>query len=448
MCRYCRYHFVFQITPGAQEDRSAHLQHHFREGPASWYKVTEVDMSPSFKLSPTKGRIQYSCTLCSMNIVLEITLPRLKPAWIQMIMDEDRIRDSLRAAKEEDPERYADTTPAKETHYVTTPLSTLNQYLKNILDDDGKGPGKRISCRNKTFLVQFGRACDHIFRYLAFQDEYDETTRDSYWVPPRLSPQEGKTPLGSERAFFEDVRSEVQSLLDDKPPINGQPVVKPISAREPLQKALGCDKPSRGAGTLAVDSSEAQHFRTLGAPTDADDTLLRFAYDKQVEADPDHVSDYLSALANLSVHRGMDLVTFVLSQQDMLAKKADGQHAVPPATDPTGKAYAHFNLPRDSPEDPKHFIGVYKTYREQAPAQKCDHRLAMLQIGKDRDSKEIFDAVYGTPMELQEACQLLGVEPEWPMDNIAAVAQSITSVGPVISMQQDACISFKKRSPG
>ncbi|KAL2019948.1 hypothetical protein VTK56DRAFT_9040 [Thermocarpiscus australiensis] len=427
MCRYCRYHFVFIIQPGGQEANTAHLQHHLHETDAEWYDYQDAESAPSSKLFPMMGRVRYSCTLCDMNITLDITFPRLKPEWILLITDENRIRESLRIAKEEDAERYKGVTEEKEKYYVTSPLHTLNQYLKNIVDDDGTGSRKRISCRNKTFLVQFGRACDHIFRYLGFQEEYDETTRDSFWVPPRLTPQEGKTPLGSPRAFYENVRSEVQSLLDERPPVDGQPVVTPISARDQLEWALGCEKFPRRVSAVPADDSEAQHFKILGATADADDSMLKFAYHRQVETDPEHASVYLEALGSLSARRSMDLQLFVVSQQEVLATMQRANTAAASGASPVDKAYAHFGLTRNCPEPPSYFINVYRTYREQSPAQKSEHRLALLQIGRDRDSKEILDEVYGTKMDLMEACQYLSVEPDWPMDSIAVMAQSVAA---------------------
>lgn len=432
MCRYCRYHFVFHILPSDPGEGQEHLQHHIRECTTEWYQVSDLELSPASKLYPAQGRVRYACTLCNMNIALEMTVPRLKPEWIRTIMDEDRIREAVRVAKQEDPERYADATPAKEAHYMTTPLSTLNQYLRNILDDDGTGPQKRISFRNKTFFVQFGRDCEHIFRYLNFQEHYEEDTQDSYWVPPRLTLQEGKTPLGSPRAFFEDVRSEVQSVLDDKPPIDGQPVVLPISARGPLEKALGCDRVSSTGADLPVIGSEAHHFWTLGAPVDADEALLKFAFEKQIQRDPEHASAYVEALGGLSARRSVDLQMFVFTQQELLTRQQNDRIAAASNAGPTEKAYAHFGLTRDIAGSPQYFIGVYKNYRDQSPAQRSDHRVALLHIGKDRDSQEILHEVYGTKMEISEACQFLGVEPEWPMDSIAAMAQTVASVSLVV----------------
>ncbi|SPQ24801.1 fbff99f8-5ec0-439c-b664-917015173b98 [Thermothielavioides terrestris] len=431
MCRYCRYHFVFHIYPPAREDGTTHMQHHLRLKDFQRLPFASPPPSPPSTRRPQPCRFLYDCTVCGMVVCLDMSLPRLQSGWIELITDENRIREALRIAREQDPGRYGDISPEKENHYLTTALSTLNQYLKNILDDDGSGPRKRISCRNKTFLVQFGQDCDQMFRYLGFEQQHDPATGEWYWLPPVLPPQSGKTPLNSPRAFIEDVRSEVQSLLDDKPLPNGQPVVKPFSARDQLEKALGCDKTPRSAGPPSIDSSELQHFTTLGAPVGASDELLKFAYRRQVETDPEGAPSYLEALGTLSGRRAEELQMFVFGEQELLAEKDKQAVATATAADPETaaieRAYAHFALRRDCPEAPAYFINVYRNYREQSPAQKSDHRLALLTIGRDRHSEEIEYEVYMTDMELSEACRFLGVDAEWPLDNIAAMAQSVAS---------------------
>ncbi|KAL1843591.1 hypothetical protein VTJ49DRAFT_874 [Mycothermus thermophilus] len=407
MCRYCRYHFAFHICPQADDDGTHHLQHHFRVDHAEWHNISDSTVLQPQQQNPCLGQFRYTCTVCSLAIHLEISLPRLKPEWIKKIMDETRVRKSLRMAREKDPGRYADITAEKETHLLTGALYTLNQYLKNIVEDDGTGPRKRISRRNKTFLVQFGLDCDPIFEYLGFELEHDITTGETYWLPPRLQPHEGKTPIGSKRAFYEDVRSEVQSLLDDKPPVDGQPVVKPVlSARDSLEKALRCDKSHRSVSTLPERPDEAQHFATLGVPADADDALLKFAYNRQVDTDPDNAGGYLEALGNLAGRRSEDLQMFVFTHQEVLAKGHEwGKGAAPPPVPPDDreKPYSHFGLTRDCSEGPSYLISVYRTYRDQSPAQKSDHRLALLEIAMDRNSEELRQEVFGSPMDLAEA---------------------------------------------
>ncbi|KAK3290624.1 uncharacterized protein B0H64DRAFT_331941 [Chaetomium fimeti] len=430
MCSHCRHHFVFHICPPSGEESEAHLQHHFRVEHAESHAGSESAVFQPYSNDHLRGRFRYACTLCGLAVNLEISVPRLKPSWLKMVMDENRIKESLRIAREQDPARYANLSPEKETHYLTTALSTLNQYLKNILDDDGTGAHKRISCRNKTFLVQFGRDCDHIFRYLGFKEDHSDESGESYWLPPRLPPPEGKAPVGSLRAFYDDVRYEVQSVLADRPPVPGEPVIKPISAagaRDQLEKALGCDKSHRCFSTLPVNENESQYFTALGAPVDADDALIKFAYGRQVESDPENTPAYLEALGTLAARRSEELQMFVFTHQELLAKRQREATAVAPDGGQAGKAYAHFGLTRASSDDPAYIVRVYRTYREQSPAQKSDHRLALLEIWKDCRSDEIRIEVFRKNMDLSEACKFLHVEPEWPMDNIAASAQSVSS---------------------
>ncbi|KAK3376758.1 hypothetical protein B0T24DRAFT_228485 [Lasiosphaeria ovina] len=424
MCRFCRHHFVFRISQGLCGSASANMMHHFLPAGMQWFDNVTVENLLISPLFPLKCKIAYRCSDCGQDVLLEITVPRLAPEWIKMITDEQRIRESLRVAREEDPERYHDVGPAREDFYATTSLSTLNQYLKNVLDGGGSGARKRISFRNKTFSVQFGPACKHIFEYLGFEVEFDEETGDHYWLPPQLPPQEGKTPLGSRRAFYEDVRSEVQSLLDETPPSN-QPVVRPISAKDPLERALGCDNANQRRSRLPVDNDEAADFQTLGATTDSDESMLKYAYSHQIRTDPSHKNVYLEALGRLAGRREMDLQLFVFKQQeDIQAQFAKRNPAPPGSDDITDKAYAHFGLSKDSSGDAVYFINVYKTYREQSPAQKSQHRLNLLRIGKHRKSQAILDEVYKTEMEPTEAYSYLAAEPTWPMESIAVLAQS------------------------
>jgi ubiquitin carboxyl-terminal hydrolase 25/28 len=430
MCRYCRYHFAFHIWPPAYDENTSHLQHHFQLESAEWHNVSDLALQQPQQSSQYQAQFRYVCTVCGVAINLDISLPRLKPEWIKKIMDEARVRKSLKLAREKDPGRYADIVGDKETAILTGALFTLNQYLKNIVEDDGRGPRKRISRRNKTFQVQFGLDCNSIFEYLGFELDQDPTTGETYWLPPRLQPQEGKTPLGSERAFYEDVRSEVQSLLDDRPP-DGHPVVRPVlSARDSLEKALRCDKSHRSVSTLPAIPEEAPHFEALGVPVDADDALLEFAYNRQLATDPKNARNYLEALGNIAARRSEDLQMFVFSGQEALSRQDWEQPpgVPPPPPDSCEKPYSHFRLRRDCPEGPAYFIQVYRTFRDQSPAQKHDHRLALLEIAMDRNSDELRQEALGTPMDLQEACQFLSVDPAWPMENIAAIAQTMASV--------------------
>ncbi|KAK0611488.1 hypothetical protein B0T14DRAFT_439487 [Immersiella caudata] len=421
LCRSCRYHFVFKISAGSCGSSREYPQHHFLLNGIEKFSPENVEDNKEVKLYPILCHASYSCTGCPQTVQIEITAPRLVPKWIDLITDEQRILKALDVARADDPDRYAGIGSEGERRLVSSPLQTLNHYLKDIAETGHEERSKRISSRNKTFMVQFGGACDHIFRYLGFGFEPAEepvggSPNEGFWIPPRLPPPEGKTPLKSERAFIEDVRNEVQSLLDEAPPGSVE-VVKLVCppARGALEKVLKVVLGGRKSG----DKEQAADFRILGAEPDADDETLKFAYQRQVHTDPGRKAAYLAALKRLGTRRDIDFQVFCVSQDQDQAqpdKKA--------SDDPVDKAYAHFNLERTYSGPESYIVTVYRTFREQSPAQKAAHRVNLLQIGKDRSSSEILGEVYGAPMEHSEACSFLGVDPAWPLESIAMSAQS------------------------
>ncbi|KAH7625658.1 hypothetical protein B0T09DRAFT_387332 [Sordaria sp. MPI-SDFR-AT-0083] len=343
-------------------------------------------------------------------------------------MDKDRIRNALAVAKKEEPERYGDLTPEKEENYASSPLQTLNMYIKNILEDDWKAPQKRIASRNRTFSVQFGPACADIFLYLGFTEEVDIASQDKFWVPPRLPISSFRTPQGSERAFLENVRSEVQSFLAESPPRPDLPVVgASIDAREWLDKILISDWLRSHENRSPRNSEEAQYFRILGASEQSDEEVLKYAFLQQVNVDPANRDTYRAALANLAGYRSEEFQMYVFSLDESPVAPS-GPQIQGPLSD-VDKAYMHFNLQPNTNGDARYFIGVYKTYREQSPGQLSSHRLALLQIGKDRDDSDILAEVFNGEMDFNEACSLLESEPNYTLEIYAAVAREAVKSG-------------------
>ncbi|KAK3990885.1 hypothetical protein QBC44DRAFT_238207 [Cladorrhinum sp. PSN332] len=323
LCRYCRFHFVFILgQPAATSfNDPSHLQHFFylkhSESQSELEKIGDTE-----ELYPLVSRTTWECH-CGTCLTLEISSPRLRPEWIATITDEDRIQENIRLAKIEDPERYKDVDDAKAYTYKTSPLSTLNIYLANILDDTGTGKPKRISVRNKTFTAQFGESCERIFQGLGFIRQTEEG--ESYWLPPRLAPEEAnsKTALRSVRAFYQDVKSEVQSIIDTRPSVGQRQVMAFELAWDPLWKLLGCDKyswPDRIRPGMSK-SDEQQNLWILGAPVKSGDVLLEYAYRRQITQNPSDREAYLLALSNLASNGGSeDHQKFCFAELDNLSK--------------------------------------------------------------------------------------------------------------------------------
>ncbi|KAK1783283.1 hypothetical protein QBC45DRAFT_127535 [Copromyces sp. CBS 386.78] len=428
MCKLCRHHIV--VTYNIPQDACGQLH----TGQAHHYVASTSEDSPTSSLETSKfypraaSTATHICSLCSQTVSVDVLRPHLKAAWISRIMDKDRIRNALAVAKREEPERYGDLTPEKEDNYANSPLQTLNMYIKNILEDDWSAPQKRIASRNRTFSVQFGPACADIFLYLGFTEEVDIATGDKFWVPPRLPISTFRTPLGSERAFLENVRSEVQSFLAENPPRPDLPVVgATINAVERLDKILISDWLRSHETRSPRNSDEAQYFRILGASERSDEEVLKYAFLQQVDVDPANRDTYKAALANLAGYRSEEFQMYVFSLDESPAAPS-GSQIQGPLSD-VDKAYMHFNIQPNTNGDARYFIGVYRTYREQSPGQLSSHRLALLKIGKDRDDSEILDEVFHGEMDYNEACSILESENNWTLEIYAAVAREAVKTG-------------------
>ncbi|KAK5661769.1 hypothetical protein OQA88_9870 [Cercophora sp. LCS_1] len=426
MCCACRYHFVIRILPGTCGTAQNRPQHHYVLRGAQHIE-TAADTPPNLSIYEAS----YECSGCPQRVTVTVSSPRLKWEWITRIVDKERIRNAIEAAKSEDPTRYANISEATEERWMDTPLETLNHYLKDALQ---MPEPRRINARNKTFTAQFGTGCGEIFRYLGYNESMDEESHEPCWIPPCLGKRKDgdKTQLGSMRAFLEDVRSEVQSVIEQNVQDGFPPLVELVlpKGRVQLEQLLRIVPARPQASTTVVTEDEAQSIDKLGTTADADDELLKWAYQRQVAVDPSNKNDYLGALSTLAARRDMDLQLFCFAQQD------DSEHQFPTdeemqtmgdgldAVNAEQKAYAHFNTNMAGTEPPEYFVNLYRARCTQSPAQKADHRDQLYRIGLHRDKMLIHQEAM-TFADVDEACHYLKVDKAWPLESIAVVADLI-----------------------
>lgn len=439
LCRLCRHHLVLRVgSPSADQVEQHKNQHHLVRQGGGDLRKPDIEHNLKDRLYPLLWHISYHCSACELVLDLEISAPRMPREWIDFIADPHRIKSAIAAAKNEDPDRFKAIDEEKTKHYAATPLETLNTYLKDVLENSEKK--RRIASRNKTFKIQFGQACEHVFRYLGFTTLQLEDEEDVFWLPPSLDPKESKeakTLLGSERAFYEDVRTELSTFLE-KPPGGLKLTVALTSppGREALETALGLDSPSN-LKPKPQDPDEIKAFRALGASWDSDDDeTLKWAYQRQITVDPDNRSKYNDHLGRLAANRGESLQLYVILDRDPPAPRS-----TEPSTsqDLVERAYMHFQLDRNQSRTPRfvaHVIGIYRARRDATtvPDQLARYRENLLLIGNDLENREIKAVAYHEPvMQVSEACAFLAVKPEWPLDNIAAAVRSSMDVGALVS---------------
>ncbi|KAK4192293.1 hypothetical protein QBC35DRAFT_245869 [Podospora australis] len=426
ICKYCRYHFVFTVdtTPDQRQKQkqSGHLEHHFVV--TDLHSVTEEDhTADQNKYKPLTRQTAYECSLCGTVAQVSMLRPRLQNKWIELITDQDRIHRSFRLAQKNDPERYADATPEKEAQWASTALTTLSAYLKNILNDDGTSQRKRISARNKTFTVQFGEDCEPIFEYLGFEKK--EEDGELYWLQPRLPPRGNRTLLWSERAFFEDVRSEVQSILENSKSSANQPMVRAISSgRESLTKALGCEFP-KGKTRL---NPQYVHVRLLGVPDAADDEILQYAYSRQVAVDGEHRRQYIDALGNIcqASNRSGELQVYVTTERDLDERMRREQQSTP---DPLLASYARLNIEEINFKEPQMIIAQFRSLVHLNQSLTWEHspRSDLLEIAKFLNNEQLRCEAFDYEMRHEEACLFFRLQTTTDLRSIYNVVNSLVS---------------------
>ncbi|KAK4198831.1 hypothetical protein QBC40DRAFT_341004 [Triangularia verruculosa] len=423
LCKYCRYHFTFKCPSRPPVTGPEHLQHHFVFVENSDELFGEEHgrqiLGPVWdkRRAPVVRQTKYRCTACDFTLQVEVTAPRLDSRWIDIVTDESRAKRNLKRAMAEDPARFQDMTADKLAKLESGALITLNMYITNIMANDSilpdKNAEKKISERNKTFMVQFGPECEDLFLYLGFKKRQE--SEEAFYISPREPPQEGgKTDLYTERAFFEDVKSEIQSVIDQKFPQHVQPH---SSARRDLEKALGCADVTKLSVVLHLKPDDQHYYYLLGASPSSTDDMLKWAYQRQIALDPDHRRYYIDALSKLAYAKGVDLQLFAVAEHE---PPAPSSSATTRATSQYAMDWEWFGFERAVHRalEKGEILDRYREYIEDRPYQRGLHRLHLAKIGRDLQQQDLVEvAVHG--IEEKEAYQILDVPPEADLDSIA-----------------------------
>ncbi|OIW26512.1 cysteine proteinase [Coniochaeta ligniaria NRRL 30616] len=407
ICRHCKYHFLFHFE---QDSPSICPTPHNSNNENGKAALCHLVLAESQVMVPTAedvfnpvtqtGTWRCSSPTCSFKVSVAISKPRMKMEHIKLVVDEKRIAHQRQQAIELDPVRFNPQTLKNDMEY--TALTTLNAYLRDCLGKTVDEQPKRIATRNKRFYIQFGASSSHIFEYLGLEKRVIDD--EDYWFLPELEhyPNE-KTPINTQRAFIEDARSEIQALIEEQGGQQSGGVVKPWSeALFKLKRALNCPWWDTAGGKKPEDADA--DFRLLGTLPNPNEDMLKYAYQRQVDADPLRRKVYCDALQRLASHRSVDLQIFTVTEASLIEQQEASFNT------PLAQAYSHFNLPADCTESDDFVINRYLVFFEQSPAQKMQHRQKLFLIGHERKSKSIMEQA-ARGFSFEEACDYLQLEP-------------------------------------
>ncbi|KAB5518211.1 hypothetical protein GE09DRAFT_1066193 [Coniochaeta sp. 2T2.1] len=408
ICRHCKYHLLFNfeqdspyICPSPNNNGPDSPKPGFCHLVLAESGIVVPTADDVFNPITQTGIWRCSSHTCSFRVSVSISRPRMKVDHVKKIADAKRIARQRQQAIELDPVRF--NPESLKSDMERTSLITLNAYLRDCLAKTVNEQPKKIATRNKRFYIQFGLECSDIFEYLGLNKRVVED--EEYWFLPELDHYSNeKTPINTRRAFIEDARSEIQALIEETTSDQQQSggAVKPWSeALFKLKRALNCTWSNTSASKKS-DDDEAD-FRLLGTLPDPNEDQLKYAYQRQIQADPLRRRLYCDALQRLASHRSVDLQIFTATEASLV------EHEEAAAKTPLAQAYAHFNLPTNCTEGDDFILQTYKVFFEQSPAQKQQHRFNLYKIGSERKSKAIMEQAFSN-FGFEEACDFFQLD--------------------------------------
>lgn len=142
-------------------------------------------------------------------------------------------------------------------------------------------------------------------------------------LPALNPPSDDHFAVPSKRHFIEDVVYELskrilKSSAQDCPVLRAKSEPKLLPATDNLYSALGCLVYKKCSGLIiAMEEPEQDHadYEVLGAVNDFSDELVVFAYERQLDCDPQNSAHYLDCLRRIAACRN----SIVLQERSIVA---------------------------------------------------------------------------------------------------------------------------------
>jgi len=385
VCRKCRMHveLVVNYTVRWESEpcpNSTHPLHHFVHSP--WREG--VARNDSFLTgAETRGEIlafECSSPTCSATVFVRLRTPVLSDEHVRLMTD--RALLNLRA------EEVIGLEPARfEGHKKPTPvdvLSDLRSYLKNSFEHQEPRP---IKADNKRFSLRFGidgQACKDVLDFLGFKYEHRE-----HWLPPQPNYDDSAPFRDPVNIFMDDVVWEISILIsqlseDDRRQVHDNTSLP--DADKDLLRVLGAqdyDKHTSARTAILDPATRNICYTALGAPQDASDELVSFAYRQQVRTNRREGPSYLLYVRQIANERRSELLETLVATE-YSAGNFDSEQL--------NEAYRYFALsPRDDGATDDFILGTFQARLQDSIKHEADMRARLRIIGVHRNSQRIID---------------------------------------------------------
>jgi ubiquitin carboxyl-terminal hydrolase 25 len=396
LCIDCHFHFVFKIEWDENHTYECcnpeQAAWPMKDSLFPWHHLVWTGSEPDPMLAQYKSKYQpllareyFVCTAppCTFQITLDVLEPRMGRWWIQLLQDEEAVLAQLKKAKELEPQRYEGANES----WASLAPQNLNTYLKDLIESD-PDQVRNVSKRNKKFAVVFGPRCAEIFRQLEFTDEIllnEKGIDEGVLVPkvPDRLPQPGATtPLGTFRAYIEDVRAEVQCLIHKR----GHGAELPTYILPLLQQSLGY------TGTLKITNQHLiniDRYMLLGILPDQSKEVIVNTYFRQWDLLPSKKRELIDALVGVANDVSDEqLSEFAVTQQSVFESQLERHDDNTDDDGITNQAIIYLGLSPPNTYDAETIINAFRKKLVQQPDDASTARNMLMMIAQASSSGE------------------------------------------------------------
>jgi ubiquitin carboxyl-terminal hydrolase 25 len=386
VCAKCRTHLNLMIlypkNPALSPCPNAENPlHHFVR--AEWMETGEKQDWETVMLGSPADITVFQCSNghCAAKLLVRYTPPVLKQEIVDILLDRDFLAKRYDAAfKVNEAVWNGMAAPA-----IIDVLWDLRIYLINARNKDSEK--RHIMMSNKRFQTRFGIYGDPMKQVLEeLRFRRDEANQRWHVPEPRVADQ---IPLVDPFDIFEDdAEHEVLALIANRPQEELQkfPSWKeqlPASAVREMQRITSAQSYDTTLFSRTNKSDPSQRpaaYVGLGISPDAADSLLIYAYRRQISTDASNVPFYYEFLRDVALERRSEALQTEVGVEESLGRFS---------AKALEEAYSSFGLSRKAYLDDDHIIGIFTSRLMDMPVQETELRNSLRIIGAWRKSPRI-----------------------------------------------------------
>jgi len=424
VCGECRHHFHFSSNGPSPLARKLDQNH-----PQHMLLACEQKSHADFAGDRARNKHDYTyasvCFICcddQCHFTLEITAstPRVTDKDVEMFLDQDRVRENLARAREDDPDRYKDV----EGDYGAQAANTMLIYLGDHLARKPDAGPLKIKKRNKRFMVSFSTDFDPLLRSLGWE-EREDPDGEACWFLPEPRPRQDRTLTKTVEAHYEDARAELMLLFSAS---------RPKPAWQQLLRVVQGHYDQYRSAPSVLDQMAESDLGLLGCLNDYGPAVFSWAAILLATTNPRKRLDYTDAALRCIGERSeaaRDAIVIFQSSFDAGS---------------TNASFDYFDTTPSMNKPADYFIDKFIALASQNPSdeekRKALHHLEIIEgetkldiiayikpdMLKFDDSAVSYHGKGG--FSVQAAAQLLGVEVDWPAELIRDFVHNVDETKP------------------